>query len=244
MADDQEATPAAAPEPLHPEPASSPPLSPAPLIPEPLSRREARSREAAVEQERADTLQERDAAPEEGGRLDPVAPELELEPETAPATGNRLDLAGPWRRVSPKYVAVEVVSAVVSSVVLLAVPVGMLLIGVDWAWILVLAAAILAVTLLIVAPRRARAYGYRLRQDDLLFRRGIMFQRFVSVPYGRMQLIDVNRGPLARALGLADLRFVTAAAATGVSIPGLADGDAEELRDRLVELAESRRAGL
>ena len=35
-----------------------------------------------------------------------------------------------------------------------------------------------------------------------------------------------------------------ASAATGVSIPGLADGDAEELRDRLVELAESRRAGL
>ena len=230
MADDQEATPEAAPEPLSPEP----------LNPEPLSRREARSREAAVGQERADTPQERDAAPEEGGRLDPVAPE----PAPDPATGNRLDLAGPWRRVSPKYVAVEVVSAVVSSVVLLAVPVGMLLIGVDWAWILVLAAAILAVTLLIVAPRRARAYGYRLRQDDLLFRRGIMFQRFVSVPYGRMQLIDVNRGPLARALGLADLRFVTAAAATGVSIPGLVDGDAEELRDRLVELAESRRAGL
>jgi membrane protein YdbS with pleckstrin-like domain len=132
----------------------------------------------------------------------------------------------------------------VSSVVILAAPVVLLLVGVDWAWILVLAAAVLAAVLLIVAPRRARAYGYLLRQDDLLFRRGIMFQRFVSVPYGRMQLIDVNRGPLARALGLADLRFVTAAAATGVSIPGLAESEAEELRDRLVELAESRRAGL
>lgn len=157
---------------------------------------------------------------------------------------DRLEVAGEWRRVSPKYVAVEVVSAVVSSVMLLVVPVVLLLIGVSWAWILVLAAAVLAVTLLIVAPRRARAYGYLLRQDDLLFRRGIMFQRFVSVPYGRMQLIDVTRGPLARALGLADLRFVTAAAATGVSIPGLAESEAEELRDRLVELAESRRAGL
>nr|WP_208645128.1 PH domain-containing protein [Rathayibacter festucae] len=240
MADDQEATPAAAPEPLSPEPPSS----------EPLSRREARSREAALEQEREsvrpvrdevqpepDAVQpERDAVRPEGVGLDSAGPER--------ATGGRLDLAGPWRRVSPKYVAVEVVSAVVSSVVLLAVPTFLLLIGVDWAWILVVAAAILAVTLLIVAPRRARAYGYRLREDDLLFRRGIMFQRFVSVPYGRMQLIDVNRGPLARALGLADLRFVTAAAATGVSIPGLVDGDAEELRDRLVELAESRRAGL
>jgi membrane protein YdbS with pleckstrin-like domain len=59
-----------------------------------------------------------------------------------------------------------------------------------------------------------------------------------------MQLIDVTRGPLARALGLADLKFVTAAAATGVSIPGLADAEATALRDRLVAMAESRRVGL
>jgi membrane protein YdbS with pleckstrin-like domain len=37
---------------------------------------------------------------------------------------------------------------------------------------------------------------------------------------------------------------VTAAAATGVTIPGLPEADAEELRDKLVALAETRRAGL
>jgi membrane protein YdbS with pleckstrin-like domain len=37
---------------------------------------------------------------------------------------------------------------------------------------------------------------------------------------------------------------VTAAAASNVTIPGLPEQDAEQLRDRLVELAESRRAGL
>jgi membrane protein YdbS with pleckstrin-like domain len=95
-----------------------------------------------------------------------------------------------------------------------------------------------------VAPRRARSIGYLLREDDLLFRRGIMFQRFVSVPYGRMQLIDITRGPVGRMLGLADLKFMTAAASTGVMIPGLPDAEAAELRDRLVTLAESRRAGL
>jgi membrane protein YdbS with pleckstrin-like domain len=71
-----------------------------------------------------------------------------------------------------------------------------------------------------------------------------MFQRFVAVPYGRMQLVDINRGPVARLLGLSELRFVTAAAATGVVIPGITSDEAETLRDRLVELAESRRAGL
>ena len=69
-----------------------------------------------------------------------------------------------------------------------------------------------------------RSIRYQLRDDDLLFRRGIMFQRQVAVPYGRMQLVDITRGPVARALGLADLKFVTAAAATAVTIPGLPDG--------------------
>ncbi|WP_077222143.1 PH domain-containing protein [Rathayibacter sp. VKM Ac-2630] len=196
--------------------------------PQPQSRREARLEEEA-RRERAEPLPHDE-------------PPASQAPQSPP--GTRLELTGDWRRVSPRYIAVEIVSAVVSSVVLLAVPVVLWLVGVGWAWIALLAAAALALTLLIVAPRRARSYGYLLRQDDLLFRRGIMFQRFVSVPYGRMQLIDVNRGPLARALGLADLRFVTAAAATGVSIPGLAEADAEELRDSLVALAESRRAGL
>jgi membrane protein YdbS with pleckstrin-like domain len=40
------------------------------------------------------------------------------------------------------------------------------------------------------------------------------------------------------------LKLVTAAASSGVSIPGLLVADAEMLRDQLVELAESRRAGL
>ena len=78
----------------------------------------------------------------------------------------------------------------------------------------------------------------------LFFARGVVFQRLVAVPYGRLQLVDINRGPLARALGLAELKLVTAAASSGVSIPGLLVADAEILRDQLVELAESRRAGL
>jgi membrane protein YdbS with pleckstrin-like domain len=59
-----------------------------------------------------------------------------------------------------------------------------------------------------------------------------------------MQLVDINRGPIARALGLSELKFVTAAAAAGVTLPGLPEADADALRDELVALAESRRAGL
>jgi membrane protein YdbS with pleckstrin-like domain len=93
-------------------------------------------------------------------------------------------------------------------------------------------------------PRRVRAYGYALRADDLVFRRGLIFQRQVAVPYGRLQLVDVSRGPLSRLLGLSELKLVTAAASSGVTIPGLPLESAEKLRDHLIEVAETRRAGL
>jgi len=158
-----------------------------------------------------------------------------------------LDLpdVGEWKRVSPRYVVVETVGTIVFGLVLAAAAAALWLI-VDVPWALYVIGAIVLITGATVAfePRRVRAIGYQLRRDDLLFRRGIMFTRFVSVPYGRMQLVDITRGPIARWLGLADLKFVTAAASSGVLIPGLAEADAETLRDRLVELAESRRAGL
>jgi membrane protein YdbS with pleckstrin-like domain len=163
------------------------------------------------------------------------------------STSTRLEIGGDWRRVSPKYIGVEVVGAALFGLV--AIGATLVFALTRWfaqplGWILVAAAVAITLTMLIVAPRRVRSIGYQLRDDDLLFRRGIMFHRVVSVPYGRMQLIDINRGPVARFLGLAELKFVTAAAATGVTIPGLVDADADTLRDRLVSLAETRRAGL
>ena len=159
---------------------------------------------------------------------------------------NRLDLPGvTWRRVSPKYVVVDVVGTLVSTVIAVVVAsLPAFFSGLALLWLI--PAAVLVVMLIVVAfvPRRVRSIGYQLRDDDLLFRRGLLFQRFVSVPYGRMQLVDITRGPVSRVLGLSDLKFVTAAASSGVAIPGLPIADAEELRDRLVELAETRRVGL
>jgi membrane protein YdbS with pleckstrin-like domain len=150
-----------------------------------------------------------------------------------------------WRRVSPRYIVVDVVGGIVSALVIVGGASAVAYFtGIRWLWLVVAAIAVVFIVAIALTPRRVRAIGYQLREDDVLFRRGILYQRFVSVPYGRMQLVDINRGPLARALGLSELKFVTAAAATGVALPGLAEADAEELRDQLVALAESRRAGL
>lgn len=176
-------------------------------------------------------------------------PTTQLPPQEGEAAGRsrkRLDLPdADWHRVSRKLVAVEFISEGAMIAIVTAAAVFVALVW-EWTWIWwpFAAFALIAIISAAFIPRRIRSIGYQLRADDLLFRRGIMWQRFVAVPYGRMQLVDINRGPLSRAFGLADLKFVTASASTGVVINGLPEAEAEGLRDHLVAVAESRRTGL
>ncbi|KHK96648.1 membrane protein [Microbacterium mangrovi] len=163
-----------------------------------------------------------------------------------PRNGHRLPLGdGTWHQLSRNYVWVRLISlGIIIVVVTVAFIVGTLLLATSWPWIaggILLTGYVWAAA---ITPRQARAYAYQLRTDDLVFRRGILWQRQVAVPYGRMQLVDITHGPLDRAFGIAQLKLVTAAASTGVMIPGLTQGAAEQLRDTLVEVAEARRTGL
>lgn len=176
----------------------------------------------------------------------PIAPASGPAPAEAAAAPRSIELPGTdWQRVSPKYIAVDIVGYVIFGGIMTVA--GFIPFWVSgWApsALLGVALGVLFLAVIALTPRRVRAIGYALREDDLLFRRGILFQRVVAVPYGRMQLVDITRGPIARAVGLAELKFVTAAASTGVLIPGLPLADAERLRDHLVAVAETRRAGL
>lgn len=185
-----------------------------------------------------------DPAASDAANLPEPGPETGTGTGTASATRRLERLETEWQRVSPRYIPVDMIGTAVFGAIATAVAFVPFWLG--WTQWWMLGAGMGAIFLLVLAltPRRVRAIGYLLRDDDLLFRRGIMFQRFVAVPYGRMQLVDISRGPIARAFGLAELKFVTAAASSGVLIPGLRLDEAERLRDHLVAVAETRRAGL
>ena len=153
-----------------------------------------------------------------------------------------------WQRVSMKYAWADLALNVILTLIVVTVFVLIVVFADEKPPPLVIAIfAAVTVGLLLSAAfafRRVRAIGYILREDDLLFRKGIMFERVVAVPYGRLQLVDVTRGPLVRAVGVVAWKLVTASGETGVNLPGLPGEDAESLRDRRVELAETRRSGL
>lgn len=93
-------------------------------------------------------------------------------------------------------------------------------------------------------PRQVRAIGYAELEDDLLIRKGVMFRSLSVVPYGRMQFVDVQAGPLTRRAGIAQVQLHTASAGSDAAIPGLPESEAARLRDRLSEAGEARLAGL
>jgi membrane protein YdbS with pleckstrin-like domain len=84
-------------------------------------------------------------------------------------------------------------------------------------------------------PARAyRAWGYRVEERVLEIRSGVWFRVVRFLPLSRLQHVDLHRGPLERAHGLASLTLHTAGTReASLGIPGLADADAEGLRDQL-----------
>jgi membrane protein YdbS with pleckstrin-like domain len=159
-----------------------------------------------------------------------------------------------WSRVSPKYLRVRLLGWAIGSLVwlvLACIPLVLRLLGVwetfppAWlVWGLPAVVLVLAVWRGVLLPRQVAAIGYAERNDDLLVRQGVFFQRTMVVPYGRMQYVDVAVGPLERAFGICTLKLHTASPATNAFIPGLPTAEGTRLREQLSARGEARLAGL
>jgi membrane protein YdbS with pleckstrin-like domain len=152
-----------------------------------------------------------------------------------------------WRRLSPKYRSMRILTSLIVTPVLFTIPalIGGVASGEWWVAGLIWAvAAVIVIIRLVFVPRNWRSWGYVEREDDLYITHGVMFRNLIAVPYGRMQLVEVESGPLERAYGLASVTLKTASPETGARIPGLTPEEATRLRDRLTELGEAHASGL
>lgn len=159
----------------------------------------------------------------------------------------------PWTPVSPTYRSVLWIAEAISTLAwtaAFAVPLVLRQLGVWPALPLWVALAIVAIPVvwglvaLILIPRRVRAMGYVLREDDLVFRHGILVRVTEVIPYGRVQYVDLQAGPLMRAFGLCTVHVHTASPVGHPRLPGLLLSDGEGLRDELARRGEERLAGL
>jgi membrane protein YdbS with pleckstrin-like domain len=92
--------------------------------------------------------------------------------------------------------------------------------------------------------RNVSSWGYAERDEDLYIKHGVISRQLVTVPYGRMQYVDVHAGPLDQLFEIANVHLHTASPGTSAIVPGLPAAEAARLRDRLTSLGESQAAGL
>lgn len=157
-----------------------------------------------------------------------------------------------WKRVSPKYLKVRMISRAIWSLIMIALACLPLLFTevLGWwnmpLWLSVSLAAVMVVWqiwLTIIVRRQVRALGYSERAEHLLTRKGIMFRQVRAVPYGRIQFIDMSSGPIENMVGLSHLDIKTAGGASTV-LPGLDRAEAQRLREILTDLSDTKMVGL
>lgn len=125
---------------------------------------------------------------------------------------------------------------------------------ISWLWIIIPAVLVFSFGW---AKLTYRFYRYELTDAGFRKELGVIYKRYVTIPYDRIQNVDIYRGILARILDLSDLNIQTAGAsavvnrygAAGISaegrLPGLSKEVAEQVRDELIQRArQSKNQGL
>ena len=148
----------------------------------------------------------------------------------------------PSHRLDPRMLRVWYVSDAIgiAAVAVLAVAAWLIVrhLGGDVFWVYLVVGVIEAICVvdLLVSPRVEYAtWRYDVTPTDVDLYHGVFTKKRVLVPLVRVQHVQTKQGPILRAHGLATVTISTAG--ESFEIPGLAEDDASELRDRVAELA-------
>ena len=102
----------------------------------------------------------------------------------------------------------------------------------------IISAVILLITfyMLLITILGFSKKGYLVRENDISFQRGIIIFKSISIPFNRIQHVEVNQGILAKLFKLSSIKIFTAGGATSdLSIPGLPVETAHQLKGFLSE---------
>lgn len=76
--------------------------------------------------------------------------------------------------------------------------------------------------------------GYLVREQDISFQKGLITYKLTTVPFNRIQHVEVNQGVLTKLMGLSSVKIYTAGGSySDLSIPGLPTTEAQRLKSFL-----------
>src|SRR4030042_554066 len=96
-------------------------------------------------------------------------------------------------------------------------------------------------------------YKYQIATEGVKIEKGVIWKHYITIPFERIQNVDIYRGILTRLLGLSELHIQTAGYSAGYgmhggwategSLPGLSANEAEALREELVTKVAGKNQG-
>lgn len=82
--------------------------------------------------------------------------------------------------------------------------------------------------------------GYALREKDIVYKKGWLYKQHITIPFSRIQHVDIKEGIVERAFELSHLNIYTAGGqSSDLSIPGLKPEDSRRLRSFIVRITTS-----
>lgn len=151
-----------------------------------------------------------------------------------------------YRRLEPESRKSKYVSNIMSLIVIAVVFVGVGVYVSDdnptVSVILYALTVVFAVYLLASPEIMYRRYRYRIDEDKLEVRKGIVYITHEMVPIERIHQVDVKEGPVNRMFGLADLVVTTAGGVVTVEFlkTDVAESIASKLNDKVVAILKER----
>jgi uncharacterized protein len=143
-----------------------------------------------------------------------------------------------WQPLHDRYVrqlqvsrALVVLALVVALTIFGFTPLAAPLPG-GWLWALLAVFAVVSLAWPAVAVPHC---GWVLRDRDIVYRTGVLWQTVTAVPFNRIQHAETSSNPLDRWFGSAGLKLYTAGGSGGdLRISGLPAGTAERLREKVM----------
>src|SRR6478735_7905200 len=151
-----------------------------------------------------------------GGMADPT-PVTPARPAEVTLRGGDL----PWRPVSPMLTRVRLISVGIVVLPVLLATVVAAVFATRWLLVATLVVVLVGLWAVWLVGRQVSAISWVEVDEEIVIRKGRMLRTLVSVPYGRLQYVDIQSGPLERAFGIASCEIHTASPESGGSLPGL-----------------------
>lgn len=78
--------------------------------------------------------------------------------------------------------------------------------------------------------------GYAIREHDITYRSGIIFNTFVTIPFCKIQQVSIRQNPITQIFGLYSIDIVNGAQGLNrTTIPGLTEERANEIKAIITE---------